>query len=291
MRVLVSRETTADTVAVYDLINVAEIHNQTINGADLITDDVFKQLLQLANQHEWGLAYNASDDARAVAGMTLAGEIVEFLNASIADEGASKIGIQFGSYGTFSSFFGLADLPAANTSFYGMTDYASSMTFELFANSSAAVQSSDYPSTDDLYVRFFFHNGTATNTSEPTQYPLFGSGQDALTWDDFMTNMNKFAINNDEQWCKTCGNTDGTCAEYAPSSSGSNSASDASSSTAGNGLSPAVNGVIGAMVTLAVVLGLEALILLVGGLRVVSKKQLAGGAAPTDVSGGVPKMA
>lgn len=225
--------------------------------------------------------------------MTLAGEIVDFLNNSIADDGAPKIGIQFGSYGTFSSFFGLADLPSTNDDFYGITDYASSMAFELFTNSSATVSSSDYPSSDDIYVRFFFHNGTASDSSEPVQYPLFGSGQDALSWDDFLSGMNEFAISTDEQWCNTCGNTDDTCAAYSSASSSSDNGNSASpsSSTSGNGLSPAVNGVIGAMVTLAVVLGLEALILLVCGLRVVSKKQLAGGAGQAAVSGGEAKTA
>ena len=45
-----------------------------------------------------------------------------------------------------------------------------------------------------------------------------------------------------------------------------------------------MNGVIGAMVTLAVVLGLEAAVLLLGGLRVVSKKQLAAPAAAASAA-------
>lgn len=39
-------------------------------------------------------------------------------------------------------------------------------------------------------------------------------------------------------------------------------------------MSKAVAGVIGAMVTLAVILGVEALIMLIAGLRLVSKKRL-----------------
>ena len=50
-----------------------------------------------------------------------------------------------------------------------------------------------------------------------------------------------------------------------------------SGSGSGNKISLPVAGVIGALVTLAVVLGAEALILLAGGLRVVSKKRLGGG--------------
>jgi len=39
-------------------------------------------------------------------------------------------------------------------------------------------------------------------------------------------------------------------------------------------MSAAIGGVIGAFVTLAVILGIEALIMLLGGLRIASKKRL-----------------
>lgn len=250
------------------------IHNQTINSSDLLTNANTFQLRTLADAHEWGLAYNASDDMRAIGGKTLAGQIVEFLNTTITGKGKSKIGVQFGAYGTFASFFGLADLPSVNPDFMGISDYASAMTFELFTNTSATISSTSYPSADELYVRFLFHNGTTNSSSEPVAYPLFGSGMEALSWNDFTNGMNKFAIGSTEKWCTECGNFTGTCAAYAPASSPSSSSDDNSGSASGNGLSPAVNGVIGAMVTLAVILGLEAIVMLVGGLRLVSKKRL-----------------
>lgn len=195
------------------------------------------------------------------------------------------MGIQFGAYGSFSSFFGLADLPSVNPDLYGVADYASAMTFELFTNSTVTVSSTSYPSADELYVRFLFHNGTTNSSSEPIAYPLFGTGQEAISWNDFTDNMAKFSIGSTEQWCTACGNTTGTCAAYSPGGSSSSSSSSSSSgSGSGNGLSPAVNGVIGAMVTLAVVLGLEALIMAVAGLRIVSKKSLKRGSV-TEVNG------
>lgn len=269
---------------VWDLINVALIHNATINSADLLTDETVLQLRTLSDAHEWGLAYNASNDMRAVAGMQLAAEIVDFLNGTISGEGASKLGIQFGAYGTFASFFGLADLQAANPDFYGVTDYASSMAFELVTNATD-ISKTNYPSADEISVRFIFHNGTADAESEPVTYPLFGGSSNEVSWNDFVTNMNKFSISTTQEWCTACGNTTGTCAAYASSSSSGNSssASTTQSSKSGNGLSPAVNGVIGAMVTLAVVLGLEALVLVLGGLRVVSKKRLASSPASSQI--------
>lgn len=199
---------------------------------------------------------------------------MQFLNGTITGKGKQKIGVQFGAYGTFASFFGLADLPAANPEFRGVTDYASAMTFELFTNSSVEVSSTSYPADDEIYVRFLFHNGTTNATSEPIAYPLFGTDQDTISWSDFTKNMNKFSVGSTEDWCTACGNTTGTCAAYA-SNGVSSSSSSSNGSGSGNGLSPVVNGVIGAMVTLAVVLGLEALILAVGGFRVVNKKKLA----------------
>lgn len=165
-----------------------------------------------------------------------------------------------------------------NPDFRGVVDYASVMTFEMFTNSSVTVSSTDYPSADEVYVRFLFHNGTTTDDSEPVAYPLFGSGQEVLSWNDFTSGMSKFAVHTTEEWCTACGNTTGVCAASGSGDSSSTSASNSSGNESGNGLSPVVNGVIGAMVTLAVVLGLEALILLLGGFRVVSKKSLARGA-------------
>ncbi|GAB7362117.1 hypothetical protein MBLNU230_g2145t1 [Neophaeotheca triangularis] len=259
--------------SIWDYIHVASIHNETISSSDLLTPEVMLQLRTLADSQQWGLAYNSSDNMRAVAGMTLAAEIVQFLKESIESEGEQKIGIQFGSYGTFMSFFGLADLQKDNSDFMGVPDYASSMSFELFTT--ADISSGSYPDVEDINVRFLFHNGTADNYSEPVQYPLFGSGSDSLSWKDFSSGMNQFALGDTEKWCTACGNFTGTCAAYGSDATGSLQSSEEQGSAGGNGLSPAVNGVIGALVTLIVILAIQSLIMLVGGFRLVSKKNLA----------------
>lgn len=207
---------------------------------------------------------------RAIAGKTLAAQVVQFLNGTITGQGKQKIGVQFGAYATCASFFGLVDLPAADKDFYGVADYASAMTFELFTNSSTAVSATSYPTAEEMYVRFLFHNGTTNSSSEPTAYPLFGTQQETISWKDFANEMGKFAIGDTKDWCNACGNFTGTCAAYAPDSASTSQTGEGGSGS-GNGLSPVVNGVIGAMVTLAVVLGLEALVLALGGLRVVRK--------------------
>lgn len=206
--------------------------------------------------------------------MQLAGEVLSYLNSTITTQGSKKLGIQFGAYATFLSFFGLADLPKTTVDFTGIVDYASSMAFELFTT---ADTSSSFPATSDLQVRFLFHNGTATNSSQPTVYPLFGGDKTALSWDDFQSGLKKFAIMNTEQWCGKCGNSTGACAAYAKNGASSNGGQGQAQKSSDGGMSPAIGGVIGAFVTLAVVLGALALGMTAGGLRLVSKKSLVRG--------------
>ncbi|KAK2606140.1 hypothetical protein QQS21_003423 [Conoideocrella luteorostrata] len=268
---------------IFDYINVAKIHNASIPSTDLITNDTFSRLYNLASIHEWNLAYNASEPVRAIAGSVLAGQIIDSLQAIIdGAKGASKFNVQFGAYGTFMAFFGLAQLPKASPDFYGICDYASSMTFELYTTSTAAK-----PAAADINVRFLFANGTAAaSTGGVKQFPLFGQDKTSLSWNDFKSGMSKFAIADTKHYCDLCGSTSGTCASNSTTSKGDgNGASTQSNNDSGNGVSKPVAGVIGALVTLVVILGLQAAVMLLGGLRLVKKSTLAGARGPE--AGGV----
>lgn len=276
-----SQMTFKNAYSIFDLLNVASIHNETFPSSELLTDSTLFQLRTLADQHEFSLAYNKFDAIRAISGATLAGQVVTALNGTIAGKGKNKLNIQFGAYASFQSFFGLAKLPQTNSDFFGIPDYASTMIWELVTNASAT----PFPSTDDISVRFLFHNHTTSNASQPTAHPLFGQAQAVLPWKDFVAGMKSFAISDQKDWCKACGNGTGVCA--AASSSGVESSSSSPSSSSGsnsNGISKPVAGVIGAMVTLAVVLGVEALLMLLAGLRVVSKQKLANAATSPNGS-------
>ncbi|KAH7417281.1 histidine acid phosphatase-like protein [Cadophora sp. MPI-SDFR-AT-0126] len=266
---------------IFDVVNVALIHNTSIPSSDLLTDGNIFQLRTLADNHEFNLAYNASESIRAIAGSTLAAQIVQQLNSTIVGKSKVPVGIQFGAYASFLSFFGLTQLPAVSENFTAVVDYASSMTFELVTN--ATVTNTSYPSVDNISVRFLFSNGSAA-ANPLTTYPLFGQSETVLPWTTFVSEMNKFAIGDQDTWCAQCGNTDGLCASSTATTSSSPSATPSSSS---GGMSKAVAGVIGAMVTLAVILGLEGLVLLIGGFRLVNKKRLA--AVPVESASPVAK--
>lgn len=190
----------------------------------------------------------------------------------MTSEGKTPLNVQFGAYGGFQSFFGLANLTDANANFFGVPDYASTMTFELVTN----VAPSPFPKVEDLGVRFFFRNGSASNDSEPIAYPLFGQQNTTLSWNDFAAGINKFAVGSQAHWCEACGNSTGVCASGRANAS-STSAKDGEGGGGSGGISKVVAGVIGAMVTMAVILGVEALIMLVAGLRLVSKKNMLAG--------------
>lgn len=218
--------------------------------------------------------------------MQLAGEILSYMNSTVATGGAKKLGIQFGAYATALSLFGLLGLPSTNQDFTGVIDYASSLVFELVTSADV---SSGFPAEEDLSVRFLFHNGTASASSPPAAFPLFGGADTAIPYAAFADRLGRFAVRSTEQWCRKCGNTGGACAAYTSSAGGNGAGAGAAASSrdSGNGISPAIGGVIGAMVTLAVVLGSLAAFMLLGGFRLASKTQLARapGAAAGDKGG------
>ena len=276
---------------IFDYLNVASIHNSSDDfpSANLLTPETFFQLRTLADAHEFNLAYNASSKIRAVTGSIIASQVLTALNLTLNTPNKSPLlNVQFGAYGGMTSFFGLADLLIQNSpNFYGVPDYASTLTWELVTNATVTSAES-YPDPSEVSVRFLFHNGTTSPISTPTEYPLFGSGRSPLPWNDFVNGMKNIAIGDQKSWCKACGNSTGVCSPSildggnasSCSTPGGGSSSSNSSNNFGGGISKAVAGVIGAMVTLAVVLGLELLIMLIAGLRLVRKNNL-----PTPATG------
>lgn len=260
----VSQMSFKNAYKIFDYLNVALIHNSSSEfpSSGLLSDEVYNQLLTLASTSEYNLAYNSSDEIRAIEGMSLAGEVLEGLEDIVTSQGKSKLNIQFGSYGTFMSYFGLAQLPSMNVNFTGIPDYASSMAWELVTNST----SDAFPAESEISVRFIFHNGTITGSSTPDQYSLFGQSSTVLPWTDFVEQTKKIAVTNQDQWCQACGNTDSQCP-----------AASVQSTRNSGGMSKAVAGVVGAMVTLGVILILEALFFLVGGFTIAKRKKAVAG--------------
>ncbi|KAJ2972496.1 hypothetical protein NUW58_g9173 [Xylaria curta] len=118
----------------------------------------------------------------------------------------------------------------------------------------------------------------------PTAYPLFGQGETLLPWSRFVSEMNKFAIGDTPHWCRVCGVSTGMCASAA-TGSGSSDAGSAVQAPNSSPISVPVAGVIGALVTLAVVLGAQALIYVLSGMALVKKSTLAAQASAAAAGG------
>lgn len=231
---------------IFDLINVARIHNAT-SPARNVTDDELFQLRTLADGAEFGYNFNASQPERSVHARTLAGAMLGQLNQTVTSKGKLKFSLLAGSYDTLLAFFGVANLTSASPDFFGLPDYASTMALELFTAEDAPAFPAD-PNAS-LRVRFLFRNGTA---GALTAFPLFGTGRDSLSWPDFVAGMKGRAITTAKDWCGVCQSTVSFCAAY--DDGGGKDANPAGpGSGGGSGISNAVAGVIGAMVTLGVV--------------------------------------
>ncbi|KAJ4201243.1 hypothetical protein NW767_006892 [Fusarium falciforme] len=231
---------------IFDLVNVARIHNATSPARNVSDEDLF-QLRTLADSAELGQNWNASDKARAIGAETLSGAVLAQLNETVTSEGKLKFSLFAGSYDTFLAFFGLAGLLDEDPAFHGLPDYASTMAFELFTESDA----SSFPSDPekDLRVRWLFRNSTF---GELETFPLFGTNDDSLPWPKFVSEMEERAITDVGDWCTKCGAKEDFCAAYETDDDESAETEDEKDGGKG-GMSNAVAGVIGAMVTLGVV--------------------------------------
>ncbi len=261
---------------IFDYLNYGYTHNRTVTN-NLSPSDLAKARM-LADQWVYSMngnisanGYVSGDRIRTIAGQTMAAEIVGLLFNNIETGGvADKINLLFGSFEPFVAFAALARLPSLNTNFYGLPDFGSSMVFEMF--SVDVNNSGTYPGIDELNVRFLFRNGTNA-TSELISYPLFGRdpSQTDMTLQDFLEGMEGIMLPSIGDWCHTCGSVSIFCSVYTgnTNSRGSNSSS---SSHHSSGLKPAVAGVIGAIVALAIAGLLLAVAMLLGGIRVYRMK-------------------
>ncbi|RAL62511.1 hypothetical protein DID88_005076 [Monilinia fructigena] len=96
-----TQTTFKNAYTIYDYVHVSTIHNSTPSD-DLLTNETLSQLLELANIHEFNLAYNVSDPIRAIAGSTLAAQILEQLNTTITTHSTIPLTLQFGAYASSS---------------------------------------------------------------------------------------------------------------------------------------------------------------------------------------------
>jgi hypothetical protein len=247
----------ANAYSVFDYINVGYIHNATIFN-NVSAADLF-QLRTLADNQLYNMYYNASQPDRSIGGQMGAYLVLSRLNMTAAQTTpALKLTYFVSAYSTQMPFWALTNMTVASPDFYGLPDYASTMTFELRRPSNSS-------GFDDLFVRFGFRNGSDPSTPV-TYFPMFGSNTTDMPWSEWSQKMSAIAIPSQTDWCNTCNSTQTFCTGVsAASTTGSGSGSSSSAapeSSSSSGLSNAAAGGIGAGVTIGVIAIVEGLIAL-----------------------------
>jgi hypothetical protein len=168
----------------------------------------------------------------------------------------------FGEYEPFISLLSLMMADSHDDYFRSIPPFSSAMIFELFSTGGNA----SFPSTpDDLWVRFYFHNGTDDGADQLLAFPIFGNGPSRtdMSWRDFSNWFTRIMINDLSDWCTACDSLSLFCQGV----DGKNTTSVSTARQNHYAISPPVAGVVGAIVTLVVAALLFALAMLLGGIR------------------------
>lgn len=255
---------------VFDYLNYEKIHDEKISQK--LTEADLAQARDLANRQVRGWNGYSSDGGSAskisiqtIAGQTLAAQIVGLLLNNLQSKGiAGKLNLLFGSFEPIVEFSVLTGLAMEKRELSEIPDPGSSMVFEMFSKTH---DENEDPSSADLYVRFFFRNGTGSS-SQLVAYPLFGTSDTLnLSFGEFMENMQNLSISSTADWCSMCQSDGSFCAAYSNLEAGGDGTIAVNRITTNRGMKPVLAGVIGAIVTLAAASIILALFMLFGGVR------------------------
>lgn len=253
-------------------------HNSTVYQSLQPSD--LDQLYNLASEQQFEFnSPNAAGGISSITGQTFASKVVQQFTEILASGGVSdKMTLMFGSFEPIIAFFALSGLSSSSISpqFASLPLHGSTMIFELFSYPTATDgpgsptnENTTFPSADKLWVRFLFRNGTADDT-KLISYSLFerGNSQVDMSYADFIAGMEQFAINDVSTWCSACEAITLFCEALEDNTA----TATEPTATSKKAISPAVAGVIGAIVTLAV-FALLGLLLMIFGFRLAKRNK------------------
>jgi len=284
--------------AIYDYLNYQNVHNATVQallsepqylqpGTDV---SYLNQLRWYADQQQYAQLGNLTQynnytgggstelesgiqgSISTIAGNLLAAKMLAQLQMAIETQGQYyKLSVLVGDYDPMVSFFALTGLPNLDSNFYGLPSFASAMVLELFSYTNNSVNLA-FPDTSDLWVRFYFRNGTNGSTDANgnyQSYPLFNTGpsQTDLPWETFQTSMYEILVGDIGTWCTACGAQNVFCAAWNSSDAAAGTDDCLTLQASQNRMKPAVAGAVGAVVTLAIVAIIFGAFMLLGGVR------------------------
>lgn len=198
---------------VSEYMDYEAIHNSSF--MDTVSDSDLSRARWLADQYTY--ATNGQDSSATsslskaglvnpIAGQTLASSLLNAFNTNIEHFGThQQMTLLFGSDApavALASLMGMASERQSN--FYSRPAQGASLIFELYSFESDEVYPT-WPGSDNLYVRFYLHNGTDSST-EFESFSFFGYGpsNEYVPWTEFKSELETFAVSSTEEWCTRC---------------------------------------------------------------------------------------
>lgn len=265
-----------NAIEINDYLQYQYNHNSSIYRAlanDSSFAGVYEEVRTLADEHAWYRYGNTSSpavdaDNQAIGGKTLAASILNTFQLLVADrlspgdpnDISSPLTFLFSEPESFISLISIMMADYRDDYFRSIPPFASALVFEIFSTG----KNNTFPTTqDDLWVRFYFQNGTDFDANQLTAFPIFGNGPSRtdMQWKEFEDLFTRVKIDTLQEWCTSCNSPALFCwgvdnTSVLPSTREKHSA-----------ISPVIAGVIGALVALAVALLLFGLAMLLGGIR------------------------
>ncbi len=261
----------AYAVEIADYLSWQYAHNASIYrrlANDTTLSGIYNKVRDLANEQAWYLYGNTSSTPnsstqQAMAGKTLAAAILGQFEKMISNQqtdadSSYPLTFIFGEDDPMISLISMMEADYLDSNFRTIPPFGSTMVFELFSRNS-----SSFPTdTNDLYVRFLYHNGTEY-TNGMTAYAIFGNGPSNtdMQWSDFQDMFSRIMVGTLAEWCDECQSESLFCWGV------NGSITYIEENSKKYKVTPVVAGVIGAIVSLAVAALLFALAMLLGGVR------------------------
>lgn len=269
----------SNAIGINDYLQYQYTHNSTIYRTlsnNSAYAGVIDRVRTLADEQAWNLYGNTSTsstdaDNQAIAGKTLAAIVLGAFQRIVSDrlspgdptDMSYPMTLIFGEYEPFISLMSLMMLDYRDPYFRSIPPFGSAMIFELFSTGN----SSAFPrNQEDLWVRFNYHNGTSYNNNHLTAFPMFGNGPSRtdVPWLEFQDLFRRIMMPSLQQWCETCASSSLFC--WGVDENNITLTMPAAQMKRSK-VSPAVGGVIGAIVTLAIAGLLFGLAMFFGGVR------------------------
>jgi len=175
---------------IFDEVWVNSIHNETVSKQ--FNHSLISTIQFWADKYQWLISDNTVNTNLTIGAKTLMGRVLDKLMTT-KNQGEPYLNYLTGSYNTMYQLSSILNLYNADSKFKTMPNYGSTYVFELLNNTN-----------NDTFVRFNFKNGT----QELNSYPLFNSTEHLLSWDDFVSQVEKIAIPKVSSWCDACGYDD-----------------------------------------------------------------------------------